>query len=207
LSRIYRVLRKAYARAPFDGEGAFRYGGRWSSPGTRLSYASEHQSLAMLEYFVHLDPDDPPADLVLAVAEIPDDLTREKIDPSHLPRNWRDSAAPPELARFGDEFAQRGEPVARWVLDHWEDNATLSSSMGLNVHGWVDDQYWFSRGGMVFQANLQNPVLTYLRRHEIPAAIRNLYNDFVACYYPDVDAFTEEYHQWVHGSGPPLEGF
>jgi hypothetical protein len=94
------------------------------------------------------------------------------------------------------------EPVAQWVLDHWEDNATLSSSMGLNVHGWVDDQYWFSRGGMVFQANLQNPVLTYMRRHEIPAAIRNLYNDFVACHYPDVNAFTEEYHQWVHGSGP-----
>lgn len=98
---------------------------------------------------------------------------------------------------FGPE-----EPVAHWVLDDWEDNATLSTSMGLNVHGWVDDRYWFSRGGMVFQANLQNPVLTYLRRHEIAAAIRNLYNDFVACYYPDVNAFTEEYHQWVHGSGP-----
>lgn len=94
------------------------------------------------------------------------------------------------------------EPVAHWVLDDWEDNATLSSSLGLNVHGWVDDQDWFSRGGMVFQANLQNPVLAYLRRHEIPAAIRNLYNDFVSCYYPDVNAFTEEYHQWVHGSGP-----
>jgi RES domain-containing protein len=103
------VLRKAYARAPFDGEGAYRYGGRWSSPGTRLSYASEHQSLAMLEYFVHLDQDDPPDDLVLAVAEIPDDLTREKIDPGNMPGNWRDSAPPPELARFGDEFVQRGE--------------------------------------------------------------------------------------------------
>ncbi|HEV2492481.1 MAG TPA: hypothetical protein VG204_05355 [Terriglobia bacterium] len=94
------------------------------------------------------------------------------------------------------------EPVAHWVLDDWEDNATLSSSLGLNVHGWVDDRYWFSRGGMVFQANLQNPVLAYLRRHEIPAEIRNLYNDFVACHYPDVNAFTEEYHQWIHGAGP-----
>jgi len=102
------VLRKAYARNAFDGEGAYRYGGRWSSPGTRLSYTSEHQSLAMLEYFVHLDQDDPPGDLVLAVAEIPDDLTREEIDSSNLPGNWRDPAAPPELARFGDEFARRG---------------------------------------------------------------------------------------------------
>src|SRR5439155_21089583 len=55
---------------------------------------------------------------------------------------------------------------------------------------------------MVFQANLQNPVLAYLRRNEAPAAIRNLYNNFVACHYPEVNAFTEEYHQWIHGSGP-----
>jgi hypothetical protein len=94
------------------------------------------------------------------------------------------------------------EPLANWVLDDWEDNATMSSSLGLHVHGWVDDKLWFSRGGMVFQANLQNPILTYLRRNEVPAAIRNLYNDFVACYYPSVNAFTEEYRQWGSPSGP-----
>ena len=109
MSRLYRVLRKTYARTAFDGEGAYRYGGRWSSPGTRLSYTSEHQSLAMLEYFVHLDVDDPPGDLVLAVAEVPDDLARERVETSNLPANWRESAAPPALARLGDEFAQRGE--------------------------------------------------------------------------------------------------
>jgi RES domain-containing protein len=109
LSRIYRVLRKTYARTPFDGEGAYRYGGRWSSPGTRLSYASEHQSLAMVEYFVHLDVDDSPGDLVLAVAEVPDDLARERVETSDLTANWRESAAPPRLARLGDEFVQRGE--------------------------------------------------------------------------------------------------
>ena len=109
MSRAYRVLRKAYSRKPFDREGAFRFGGRWSSPGVRLSYASEHQSLAMLEYFVHLDKDDPPPDLVLAIAEIPHDLGRQQLAPRDLPANWRDAAAPPELARFGDEFAQRAE--------------------------------------------------------------------------------------------------
>jgi len=109
LSRLYRVLRKPYARTPFDGEGAYRYGGRWSSPGTRLSYTSEHQSLAMLEYFVHLDVDDPPGDLVLAVAEVPDDLARQRVATSNLPANWRESPAPAELARLGDEFAQRDE--------------------------------------------------------------------------------------------------
>ena len=60
MRKVYRVLRKLYARTPLDGEGAYLYGGRWSSAGTRLAYTSEHQSLAMLEYFVHLDPDDAP---------------------------------------------------------------------------------------------------------------------------------------------------
>jgi RES domain-containing protein len=103
------VLRAAYARTPFDGEGAYRYGGRWSSPGTRLAYASEHQSLAMLEYFVHLDPEDSPDDLVLATAEVPDEVSREWVVISRLPANWRETPAPPELARIGDEFARKAE--------------------------------------------------------------------------------------------------
>ena len=60
----------------------------------------------MLEYFVHLDKDDAPDDLVLAVAEIPDDLKREQIDIMQLPANWRDPAAPPQLTRIGNEFAE-----------------------------------------------------------------------------------------------------
>jgi hypothetical protein len=94
------------------------------------------------------------------------------------------------------------EPMAGWVLDDWEDNITLSTSLNLNVHGWVDDEFWFSRGGMVFQANLQNPVGIYLIRKEIPATIRGLYDNFVSCLYPDVNAHTEEYREWGHGSGP-----
>ena len=109
MSRVYRVLRRRYASSPFDGEGAYRYGGRWSSPGTRLCYTSEHQSLALLEYFVHLDKDDPPADLVIATAEVPDDLAREHVEASDLPRNWREAAAPAQLARVGDEFVRRAE--------------------------------------------------------------------------------------------------
>jgi len=82
------------------------------------------------------------------------------------------------------------EPIANWILNDWEDNQTLTSGMGMNIHGLTDDRFWFSQGGMVFQANLQNPIQVYLRRHEIPAAIRTLYNDFTACLYPDVNAFT-----------------
>ncbi len=103
------MLRKPYARIPFDGEGSYQYGGRWSSPGTRLSYASGHQSLAMLEYFVHLEASDAPPDLVLACADIPDDLPRQQIAADKLPANWRETPAPAELARLGDEFVQLGK--------------------------------------------------------------------------------------------------
>ena len=94
------------------------------------------------------------------------------------------------------------DPLAGAILDDWEDNITMSSSLGQQIHGEVEDQYWFSRGGMVFQPNLQNPIKAYLLRNEIPAAIRNIYNSMVSCLYPDINAFTEEYHKWGLGSGP-----
>ncbi|HEY6765996.1 MAG TPA: RES domain-containing protein [Candidatus Sulfotelmatobacter sp.] len=106
MTRLYRILREAYAQAPFDGEGAYRYGGRWSSAGTRLSYTSEHQSLAMLEYFVHLDDSDAPEDLVLAAIDVPDSVSRERIELSALPSHWRNTPPPSTLARFGDKFAK-----------------------------------------------------------------------------------------------------
>lgn len=109
MRRVYRVLRKAYARSPLDGEGSYLYGGRWSSPGTRLTYTSEHQSLAMLEYFVHLNADDAPPDLVLVTAELPDDLPHQRVAAGELSSHWRRSPAPAELARIGDEFVRQAE--------------------------------------------------------------------------------------------------
>jgi len=94
------------------------------------------------------------------------------------------------------------DPLAGAVLDDWEDNITMTSSLGQHIHGVVDDECWFSRGGMVFQANLQNPIQAYLLRNEIPAAIRSIYNAMVSCLYRDVNAFTEEYRRWGVGSGP-----
>lgn len=62
----------------------------------------------MIEYFVHIDAEDPPSDLVLVSAAIPDSISREVIAPKQLPSNWRSSPAPPELAVIGDRFARDG---------------------------------------------------------------------------------------------------
>jgi RES domain-containing protein len=69
-------------------------------------YTTEHLSLAMIEYFVHVDPDDPPNDLVVVTAEIPDEVSRTSISLKRLASNWRQSPSPPELASIGDRFAR-----------------------------------------------------------------------------------------------------
>jgi RES domain-containing protein len=115
LSWVYRILRKPYSKKPIDGEGAYRFGGRWSSAGTRLAYTAEHLSLAMIEYFIHIDPDDPPKDLVAVTAEVPDSVSRTLISSRQLPANWRQSPSPPELAEIGDRFV-RGRRAAILVV-------------------------------------------------------------------------------------------
>ncbi len=93
------------------------------------------------------------------------------------------------------------ESLSTYILDDWEDNLTLSGSVRDHVQGTVDPKYWFSRGGMIFQPNLQNPIPVYLRRNEIPAAIRSIYNNMVSCLFPDVNVLSEEYYEWGIGSG------
>lgn len=97
MTSVYRILRRPYATKPLDGEGAYRFGGRWSSPGTRLAYTAEHLSLAMLEYFVHIDPEDLPTDLVLVVADVPAGVSRSVVSPRRL-------LCPSKLATIGDQF-------------------------------------------------------------------------------------------------------
>ncbi|MFP4674529.1 MAG: RES family NAD+ phosphorylase [Opitutales bacterium] len=54
--RLWRLVKTRHAGTAFDGEGAYRFGGRWNSHGQRLVYASGSLSLALLEILVHLDP-------------------------------------------------------------------------------------------------------------------------------------------------------
>jgi RES domain-containing protein len=60
----------------------------------------------MLEYFIHIDPDDPPKDLLVVTAEVPDSVSRTLVSARQLPANWRRSPSPPELAGVGDRFVR-----------------------------------------------------------------------------------------------------
>ncbi len=101
--QVYRLLRRAFAASgPFSGEGSFLHGGRWSSPGIRLSYASTHRSLAILEYRAHIDPAFAPEDLVIATLTLPDEIAAAPTPT--LPSHWRNSPPPGELRSIGDRF-------------------------------------------------------------------------------------------------------
>jgi RES domain-containing protein len=54
--RAWRLVKASRSATAFDGEGAFRFGGRWNSRGHRVVYTSGSLALALLEILVHLDP-------------------------------------------------------------------------------------------------------------------------------------------------------
>jgi RES domain-containing protein len=91
----------------FDGEGARRFGGRWSSKGVRVVYTAESIALAILEVLVHLGSSDVLTAYSLCSAEFDDSLV-ERLDRSVLPANWRDYSAPAGLQRIGDEWVASG---------------------------------------------------------------------------------------------------
>ena len=97
-----RVWRIASATTPaFDGEGARRYGGRWTPKGLPATYTSATLSLAALERLVHTDPDVETPELVAIAVDIGADVTIHAIDVIHLPSSWRAYPPPEALTIIG----------------------------------------------------------------------------------------------------------
>ena len=107
---VWRIARKPHAA--LDGEGARLYGSRWTPRGRPAVFASATLSLAVLERFVHTDPDLEPPDLVSIAIEIPDLLTIAAAEPADLPRKWREYPAPAALVMVGERWLAAAETVA-----------------------------------------------------------------------------------------------
>ncbi len=96
----WRIVKDRLAGTAFDGEGAWRFGGRWNSPGTRMVYTSATRSLAALEILVHLNP---PVALKFVVIPIEfEDAFVEVVNPTQLPADWAEQPPPSSTMRFGD---------------------------------------------------------------------------------------------------------
>ena len=100
--RIWRIA--IAALDAFDGEGARRYGSRWTPKGVAVVYASATLSLAALERFVHTDPDLEPPDLVAVAVDADSAIPVQSLDPGALPADWRTYPAPESLAHFGAQW-------------------------------------------------------------------------------------------------------
>ncbi|HEX9285719.1 MAG TPA: RES family NAD+ phosphorylase [Thermoanaerobaculia bacterium] len=111
----WRIVKKKYAAAAFDGEGARLYGGGWTRVGQPAVYAAGSVSLATLEIVAHLGYDR--SLLVNAFSlfevDIPQDLVLI-VDPKTLPARWMASPPPPELWTVGDGWLDaKLKPVLR----------------------------------------------------------------------------------------------
>jgi len=101
MGSAWRIVVESEAAAAFSGEGALRYGGRWNSRNVRVIYASEHQSTAALEVFVHNKPFDPDEKYKAFRLEWPNDIT-EVFPAKKLPANWRTHPPTIETKQIGD---------------------------------------------------------------------------------------------------------
>jgi len=103
---VWRIVKAKHARSAFDGEGARRSGGRWTSAGRRVVYTSSTIALATLEVLVHLDSTVPLPAYRLIEATVPDSLITT-VDMNSLPSNWRQYPAPLELRTIGDDWLDK----------------------------------------------------------------------------------------------------
>jgi RES domain-containing protein len=108
---LWRLSAARHAGTAFSGEGAKRYGGRWSPAGLPVVYAAESRSLALIEVLAGTDD---AARLfgqqwVLLSAEVPGN-SMEK--PKRVPDTWRRFPHSAETQAFGAEWVRSGRSVA-----------------------------------------------------------------------------------------------
>lgn len=108
MTRLWRLAPGRHD--PLAGEGARRYGGRWSSPGRPAVYLASQLPLAVLEVLVHVDRDTLPLDLEAFAVDVPDALgapdrwARWDAGAAPLPHGWRAVAQPAACRAVGDAW-------------------------------------------------------------------------------------------------------
>lgn len=100
MPRLYRIAKQKHA--VYDGRGAFIVGGRWSSPGRVVIYATEYFATALLEIMVHVNRAALPGPHHAVSIDIPDDVAVEHLDPKRV-RGWEMVGSPVARA-FGDRW-------------------------------------------------------------------------------------------------------
>jgi len=137
--RVWRIASAAHAA--FDGEGARRYGSRWTPKGLRAVFTSATLSLAALERFVNTDPDLEPDELVAIAVDIEPNLRRATVADADLQPDWRMYPPPPALALIGERWLRASTSVVLSVPSvvipnerNFVLNPAHSNFRGLTIH-------------------------------------------------------------------------
>ena len=101
--RGFSITSRAHLDAPLSGIGAAMTGARWNSRGTRMAYAAQSRSLAILEMLVHVPATSVPRDHVMVVIEVPDDALQSLAE---LPDGWAQLPYDPAVQAAGDAWAR-----------------------------------------------------------------------------------------------------
>jgi RES domain-containing protein len=144
----YRIVREGIP--PFDGAGAYRWGGRWTSSGRYVIHAAENYSLAVLENLVHFNLGELPPHLTVVQLRIPPAVSREVLKPDRLPV-WQASQPNPVSQKFGDQWydEQRSavlivpsvlSPFEHNVLIHQAHSETRSIKVGESLPATMDER-------------------------------------------------------------------
>ena len=124
----YRIIREGVP--PLDGACAYRWGGRWTSPGRYVVHAAETYALAVLESLVHFNRGELPPRLTVAQLRIPAQVSREVLPQDRVP-GWT-AAQPNAVCRgFGDSWYESRRSavlVAPSVLSPFECNLLINQA-------------------------------------------------------------------------------
>lgn len=105
MASAWRIVRASREKTAFTGEGPWRYGGRWNSPGVHVVYVSEHQSTAAFEVFANRVPFILGEKYKAFHLEWPDSLT-EIFPVKTLPTDWRISPPSRSIMEIGDHWVR-----------------------------------------------------------------------------------------------------
>jgi len=104
----WRIADPEFSQTPdemLSGEGAYLYGGRWNSKGTRIAYLASNKSLAAMELLVHLDRATVVNRFNTLEVQFPENLVTH-IDLEDLPEGWDDIEIATSLQKVGDAWVQ-----------------------------------------------------------------------------------------------------
>ena len=89
----------------WSGEGARLFGQRWNPAGLPAIYTGTSFAVCLVEILVHANRKSPPSAARFVEAIVPDDVSREEVDPASLP-GWDDLYDTSVAQAFGREWIQ-----------------------------------------------------------------------------------------------------